>query len=393
MNYNPYPILDNKEKELLTKLAEEYTKFTEPGIISKSTQYLQDGISQITPQVVKEFANEGMSKIQSSIKKVTDGEFVQTTLEQLVKGYGHFNETLVKYTLSENGIVKDFKKIEPNLESIEEICLLRSYTIEGRAANLDIIPIGSAFLNGGVMGLFGLPGIPINLVISYFLYFRFVQQIAMYYGYNVHQDPRELEFASDVVLECLSPSKESGAKNLAGAIGRIKLLSEFDALKIALAKRHTFGQLLEKGGIEAAYVQIRSFGHKSAMKALDKAGIDQVEVGVFKKLMERVGGVLTKEVAKKALPVISAVVGAFSDVFYIKRILKGANLIYHKRFLLEKESRIKRLNNIIDYSYEIAVTDELEVNDKANEPNVTDMIDSYDIADETNVTDGNNESN
>jgi hypothetical protein len=353
INYNPHPILDSREKDLIKTLSDEYTKFVEPGVISKTTQYIKDGISHVTPQKVKEITNQGLSKVQNTLKQVTDGQFVQTTLEQVVKGYSFFNETLAKFTLTQNGIVKDLKKVEPNLESLEEICRLRSYVIESRISNLDIFRIGSAFINGGATGLVGLAGIPVNLVISYFLYFRFIQEIAMYYGYNVHEDPRELEFASDVVLECLAPSKESGAKNLAGAIGRIKLQSDFDALKLALIKGSSFNKLIERGGIELGYVQIRSFGHKSAMNALDKAGIDQMEVRVFKRLMERVGSVLTKEVAQKAVPVISAIIGSFSDVYFMKRILKGGNIIYHKRFLLEKETRVKRLNSIIEYPFEI----------------------------------------
>lgn len=348
----PYPIIDSREKELMEKLTQEYNRFAEPGLITKTTQSVQRGINHITPQKVKNIAQKSSQGLQNSIIKISEGEFIQNTLGHASKGYKGFNETLVKLTLSKTSILKDLKKVDPNLNSFEEICLLRSYNIEERVTKIELIPILSAFVNGGATGFVGLAGIPFNLVINYFLYFRIVQNIAMYYGYDVHGDPRELEFASDVVIECLSPSKDKGAKNLAGSIGKMTLQSELFALNKSLTKGLTFEKIASRGGIETTYVQVRSFGNKAAQKALDKVGIEQMEVGVFKKMMEQVGGILTKEVTKKAIPIISSIIGAFSDVYYMKRILKGANLIYHKRFLLEKEIRATPFNNIIDYPYE-----------------------------------------
>lgn len=40
-------------------------------------------------------------------------------------------------------------------------------------------------IEGGGTGAFGFWGLPFNLVLSTFLYFRAVQSIAMFYGYDV----------------------------------------------------------------------------------------------------------------------------------------------------------------------------------------------------------------
>lgn len=49
---------------------------------------------------------------------------------------------------------------------------------------------------------------------------------------------------------------------------------------------------------------------------------------------------------KKAAPIIGAFIGAFADTATMNHVIKGTNLIYHKRFLFEKNTRIQLLENI-----------------------------------------------
>jgi len=61
-----------------------------------------------------------------------------------------------------------------------------------------------AFAEGGATGYFGFAGLPLNLVLSMFLYYRAVQSIAMFYGYDVKHDSAELVIAGEVFMSALS---------------------------------------------------------------------------------------------------------------------------------------------------------------------------------------------
>jgi len=63
---------------------------------------------------------------------------------------------------------------------------------------------------------------------------------------------------------------------------------------------------------------------------------------------------MSKETGKKAVPVLGALVGALSDTHTMNNIIKGSNLIYHKRFLFEKNIRLNELDkanndDVLDY--------------------------------------------
>ncbi len=124
------------------------------------------------------------------------------------------------------------------------------------------------------------------------------------------------------------------------------------ALKESLSKL-TYEQMAQKGGAELLYVQIRALANAQAKKALEKVGKEGVEAGIFKNLLEQIGKKISKETGKKVVPVIGAMVGALSDTHTMNNIIKGANLIYHKRFLFEKNIRLNELskvnNDIFDY--------------------------------------------
>jgi len=150
-----------------------------------------------------------------------------------------------------------------------------------------------------------------------------------------------------VVLSSLSPTKEQGLDNLTGLIGKMMLAANFTALKAALEK--TYAEMARKGGAELLYVQIRALANRAAENALQNAGKEGIEAGVFRKMLEQKGKRIPKEAGKKAVPLLGALVGACSDSYYMDRILQGSNLIYHKRYLFEKERRVDLLlgNDIV----------------------------------------------
>jgi hypothetical protein len=86
--------------------------------------------------------------------------------------------------------------------------------------------------------------------------------------------------------------------------------------------------------------------NKAAEKALTKSGQSGLEAGVFRNLLEQLGRRLPKEAGKKGIPFVGAILGAGFDSYLMHRVLTGANLIYHKRFLHEKEARLQILQDL-----------------------------------------------
>ncbi len=103
----------------------------------------------------------------------------------------------------------------------------------------------------------------------------------MYYGYDVANDPRELEFASSVTLTCLSPNVQSDAENLTAIISKMMLAANVTALTEALAK-HNYTQMAKKGGVGLLYIKIRALANIRAQKGLANAGEKGIEAGIFK---------------------------------------------------------------------------------------------------------------
>ena len=161
----------------------------------------------------------------------------------------------------------------------------------------------------------------------------------MYYGYDVKGDPSELEFASVATVNCFSPKVDEGAESLSGVIGKMMLAANLSSLRDALTTQ-TYTEMARRGGSQLLYVQIRAFANRAAERALRTAGQTGIEAKVFRELLEQVGKQLPREAGKKAVPLLGAVIGGLSDTYYMSRVLKIANLTYHKRFLFEKEYRI-----------------------------------------------------
>lgn len=275
--------------------------------------------------------------------KISEAELIKQTLEVAGRGFFTLQEHSAKLTISKNSIINNISNKGNNkITEYNKICTLRSYDIEKCISGNNHKDLLLALSEGAVTGFPGIIGLPFNLTLSFFLFFRAVQNIALYYGYDVNDDPRELEFASSVVMACFSPNAEKGTETLGGLIGQMMLSANFDVLKSALRTK-TFKQMAEGGGIELLFVQIRALAYKTAQKALDSAGKEGLEQSVFKQLLKRIGNMLPKKAAQKAIPIVGSVLDGLADTYYMSRILKGANLIYYKRFLFEKEIRVSLL--------------------------------------------------
>lgn len=332
--YNvPAIIIDEKEARQLDSLTDAYNKMLEPTKLNKAVAKIGDKI----PTTIKEFASE--AKI-----KVSENEIFLKALEVLGKGFQTIEEYAAKLTLSENQIINQLNKInsETPIISLNEICLLRGYDISKAVNKVKLADIGVALVEGAATGAPGFAGIPFNLVLSTFLYYRAVQSVALFYGYDIKNDPAELQIASEVFMNALSP-KSNNESELSGTIAKIMLLTTASSVKQTVQKGWV--AMAEKGGVHLLITQMRALAHASARKALEKAGKKGLEKTVFTEVFEQVGKKLTQKTISRTVPVAGAVIGATIDTAQMIQIIKYADIFYNKRFILEKELRIKVLTS------------------------------------------------
>lgn len=347
----PEPILDDKEKKALTDLTEKYDKMLQPTLIKKAGKAIGTTAKNILPEKVQKQGKELMNGI-------SEKELYIEVVKKVGECFNILEKIGAKYTLSRGAVVKSVNKKQSNIKvtSLNEFCLLRSYDIDKSISKNNDINIISAFAEGGAFGLGSLAVLPLNIAISMFLYFRAVQNVALYYGYDVKEEPEEMEIAAGVFSNALSPSNnmESGIGNV---ISKIMITAEFDGLKNMANK--TWTQWASEGGIALLICQLRALSNKAAQKALENAGKKGLEESVFTRVLTRIGAAISKESAAKVVPHVAGfIVGAAFDTTMMNKILKYANIFYQKRFILEKQMRINELLGInCDSTIDVDFTD------------------------------------
>lgn len=337
----PVPVLDNREQSLIEKLSDEYEKHLKPGLIKQALNYSKNKIGEILPDNLK----NSVAEIGNNI---SEQEIYKQVMKVVANGFIVLQEQAAKLTISHESVIKNINKHDKNIINFDEVCFARSYNIQTVISNNTYKDYSLAFVEGGVTGFFGFAGLPFNIALSLFIYFRAVQNIALYYGYNVKDDPTELHFASEVLMMAFAPDSTKGVNTIAELIGKMMALTKTTILTESLKKR-TLAEMAQRGGIELFYVQVRALAHSAAKKALDKTGEKNLEKSIFSEMLEQLGKRLPKNAAKKAVPVIGGVIGALFDTAYMHKILKFSQIVYHKRFLVEKEIRI---NFLIDCNNE-----------------------------------------
>lgn len=86
--------------------------------------------------------------------------------------------------------------------------------------------MGVAAVEGGVTGAIGFAGIPFSLVLSTFQCFRAVQNVALIYGYDVKNDPAEMEIAGTIFANSMAPSADNEMGGLGTAVGKVMMIAE-----------------------------------------------------------------------------------------------------------------------------------------------------------------------
>lgn len=351
----PEFIIDAKEEQQLEALTEAYQKMTAP---SKTSIVLKK-VSDKLPEPIKDAY--GVAK-----EKVTESEILVAALKLVGKSFQTLEEYAAKVTLSEDEIVKKINELVPDNEitSLDEVCLARGYDISELVNKNKFADILAALLEGGALGAAGFVGLPFNLAVSTFLFYRSVQSIALFYGYDIKNNPTELQIASEVFMNATNP-KGTNDSELSSTIAKIMLLSTATSVKQTVNKGWT--AMAEKGGVTLLLTQMRALAHSAAKNALQKAGKNGLERTAFTEVFEQIGKKLTQRSINGSIPYIGAFIGATLDTAQMIKIINFANTFYNKRFILEKEMRINALLNQTSNIYEVEDYIEIE-NTDSEEP-------------------------
>ncbi len=332
--YNiPDPIIDLKEEEKLDILTSDYNKLIEPSNMSKLTKKA----GELIPKKMKEWGKEVG-------KNVSEKELFLQMMKLVEDGFKTIEEQASKYSISEKQILNRInKKSEYKINNLNEICLMRSYDIATLVNSYKTQDLLAAIIEGAGTGALGFLGLPFNIVLSTFLFFRAVQSIAMFYGYDIKNDASELIIAADVFTNALNPNENPVDNEKATIIGKIMLMTQTELIKQTSKKSWT--AMASKGGVPLLLVQMKALASSTGKKALEKAGQKGLENSVFKETFEQIGKGLTKKSVGKLAFGLSAVFGALIDTSQMKKVLEYADIFYHKRYILEKESRIEKLTS------------------------------------------------
>lgn len=348
----PDKILDEKEEKSLIALTDTYNKMIAPSAVNKAMKKVEEKV----PQVVKDaFSAAGGA--------ITEAELFAKSMELLGKSFQILEEYAAKISISENEIIKQVNQISADnqITTLDEICLIRSYELSkivGKNKYTDII---FAIVEGAATGAPGIIGIPFNLVLSTFMFYRAVQSVAMFYGYDIKNDPAELAIASEVFINGLNP-KATPATELSGVIAKVMLLTQTTTVRNTVKKGWV--AMAEKNGVTLLLTQMRALAHGAAKKALEKAGKQGLERTAFSEVFEQIGKKLTQKSLSKAMPCVGAAIGATIDTAQMVQIIKYANVFYCKRFIIEKESRISALVGVKTTVIDAEQSDDIPVSDE-----------------------------
>lgn len=305
----------------------------------------------IEPHLIAKFGTKAGQLVPDKVKQIgadiglsiAEKELYIQMMTIVGSGFKAVEEQAVKFSVSEKYILDKINKTFPHyqLETLSEICLVRSYDLAKVVNDYRGKDTFAAMLEGGGTGAFGFWGLPFNIVLSTFLYFRAVQSIAMFYGYDVRNDYAEMVIASDVFTSSLSPTQNNVNNEATSIIGKIMVMSQ--AAVIKQTSKKTWTDMATRGGVPLLLAQMRALANKSAQKALQNAGAKGLENSLFKEAFEQIGRKLTLKTIGKAVPVVSGVLGALIDTAQMKKVLEFSDIFYQKRFILEKENRIYHL--------------------------------------------------
>lgn len=333
----PSPLIDKREFDEIDALKERYEKALAPGFIARTGKM----IAEKAPGPVKEIAGKAGDAVKDTFNGLTEQELIAAAIKKAAEGFGELEKQAARASASKEYVLQRINsgKQAQKVSDLSEICMLRSYEVASIANGEHLQHMGIALVEGGGLGAAGFWGLPANFALSMLIYFRAVQSVALFYGYDVKNDPEELIISSDVFSKALSPNATSTPAN--DYVGKILIYTEMAGVKKAAAK--TWAAMIETGGAALLLAQMRGMANKAAQKALEKGGQKALEAGIFTKTLALVGTKLSLKNIGKLVPFVGAGFGALFDTAQMSEVLKIADLFYHKRFILEKQERIEKL--------------------------------------------------
>ena len=251
----PEPIIDDRECEEIDSIAKRYEKMTSPGVLAKAGKKA----GELAPAPIKEIAGKVGKAAKDTFNGLTEQELMAAAVKKAAEGFGELEKQAAKASVSKEHVIQCINagKQEQKISDISEICLLRAYDIAAVTAKERPQHMGIAFVEGGGTGAAGFWGLPANLALSMLIYFRAVQSVAMFYGYDVKEDPAELVIASEVFQRTMSPSTKGNPAT--DYIGKVLVYAESAAVKQAAKKG--WAAMIEKGGAALAIAQMLSLIH------------------------------------------------------------------------------------------------------------------------------------
>ena len=329
----PMVILDDKEEESIKELTKRYEKLIAPTAAGK----VKNKMKQIVPDRVKQMLEEAGHAIQ-------DADLYDKVLSAASDGFDILIKNSAKVSISEKEVVRQVNSTlkDNHIFNIDDVCYARGYDIAKLVNKFKTQNIFVAFAEGGSTGILGLAGVPLNLATSVFIFYRSVQSIAMFYGYDVKNNADELEIATSVFMEAMDPQKGSGSE-MGDMIAKVMAMSE--ALVVKQTVNNGWKAMAEHGGLPLLLTQIRALAHASARKALENAGKKGLEPKLFEGILTALGKKFTQDAIKKAATPLAAAITALMDVSTMNKIIEYADVFYNKRFLAEKQIRIDICEN------------------------------------------------
>ena len=340
----PNPVISPKERRELDKLENRYKILTKPTISSK----IFTKVKQSVPQDISKHVESMKDEFANITTTITEAELYKQLMECLSNSLNDIISHVSQYTINEDDVLKDIRNNHPNytVDNLDELCMMRSYQLS-KLVNKQRLKIkGYTIVQGAGTGFWGLKGLPANLIAFTFLQIKAIHTIAMYYGYNVKDDPSELVIANEVFINALNIKNLDSKNNntqIGNTIYKIITLSQKDIIKSAC--KQTWAKMAAEGGTCLLITNLRALSNAYAKKALADAGKHNLEHIMFKETFKRIGKLLSLKNTGKIVPFVSAAITAFIDYNSIIPILEYADIFYHKRFLADKEIRIQELVN------------------------------------------------
>jgi hypothetical protein len=336
----PDPIVDEREYLELDSLTQRYEELVSPGPLAKAVGMVADA----APDAVKRLAGQAGDAARETFRGLTEQELVAQALQRAAEGFDILEQQAARMTVGREFALRAINAGTQGekVSSLDEVCMLRSYDVAKAASGTYGQHMGTAAVEGGATGAAGFWGIPANFALSMLVYFRAVQSVAMMYGYDVKGDPGELVIAGQVFSSSMSPSSQTDAS--VDYVGKVLLFAGSASVRQAAKKGWT--AMIQEGGAALVIAQMRGLANKAAQKALVKNGAKELENSIFRNVLRQVGMKMSLKNVVRIVPLFGAGVGLLFDTAQMDRVIKFADIFYHKRFIMEKPQRVRLLTGI-----------------------------------------------